>query len=713
MLAILLPGLGALIVIYATLIYFRMHDFIIAGFDGKLTAVSTTLASFVDPADHGRLVEPLPLGSLTNDSAGSALWALDTSRHALMKIQPADGHAADTGLTVPPEVSLITNGRQGGDLYLVDTDTGRFFHFAAATRQSALAFTVEPPITAVATDPAAGYVYVAGRSLRRVNLATNEVVELGILPETLRDLTWDGERHLLWGLSANGNGLLELDPATGALRRRRTLAYEKSPDAPEAAPQRAELKTLVYDPSAQALFGSATSLVRIDPDTATVSNQGYLPSFGQEQGPIYRRYAEPMTRIMTRTKLTYLYTQIVQGRDHIIYGLDGTVGKDHSALLSTDTVRESEVDGLQRLLTDGAPYVSPIEAWPPWGLLKSSFAPIFNDQGRPVAMAGADVNADLIQLQLSRALVITFGFGAAMVIGSGLLTLALARQLTEPLTLVKGAALHAAAGDYSHRADVARPRELRQLAERFTRASTKLGGEMQELRKSLSGHQLVRDRAGLAERLTRVAPLAPAVPPGAPWAWGHLGPNQAASLVASGAVGAAGRVLAWIANPSEDPLAAASRRAEIAATAEALLTLHGSETEDLIAGLETLFPAEVAAWVLFQPDGLQVGLRRPGLLFRCTADSPPLEIISPDFTAILRPAPGEVLVVAGPGAPLEALPDVTFIPEADGLLAAWRAMAPAGGPRLFAVVCVPPNLPAEAADSPRRSPVGGEAGPSP
>ncbi len=124
---------------------------------------------------------------------------------------------------------------------------------------------------------------------------------------------------------------------------------------------------------------------------------------------------------------TYLYTQIVQGRDHIIYGLDGTVGKDHSALLSTDTAREAEVDGIQRLLTDGAAYVSPIEAWPPWGNLKTSFAPIFNEQGRPVAMAGADVNADMIQLEISRALVITFGFGAAMLVLGGALTLGLAR----------------------------------------------------------------------------------------------------------------------------------------------------------------------------------------------------------------------------------------------------------------------------------------------
>jgi HAMP domain-containing protein len=688
MLAVLLPGLGTLIVVYATLIYFRLHDYILAGFDAKLTAVSTTLASFVEATDHERLVEPLPLGSLAPDAAQSALWALDTSRHQLMKLQTADGVAADTGIRIPPEVSLITNGRAGGELYLADTDAGQFYRFATATGRLTPAFRLEPPITALATAVAPGYLYVAGRNLRRVDLATGAIAVLGLLPETLRDLTWDPDRQILLGLSTKGDALLELDPASGALRHRSPLAYGKSADAPDAAPPPVELKTLVYAPFAQALFGTATSLVRINPADATVSTEGDLPSFGQEQGPVYRRYAEPMTRIMARSNLTYLYTQIVQGRDHIIYGLDGTVGKDHSPLLSTDTVRDSEVDGVQRLLTDGAIYVTPIEEWPPWGLLKTSFAPIFNDQGRPVAMAGADVDANKIQFEISRALVITFGFGAAMLIVGGVLTLMLARRLTGPLTVIRAAAMHAAAGDYSQHAEVARPREMRHLAQRFTAASAKLGHEMEELRRNLSVHQAARDRAGLIERLGRV--LAPPAPAGAPWAWGHLGPSQGSSLAASGAIGSATLALAWISPPAEDPLAAAARRVEIAVTAEALLTLHGDEVESLTEALETLYPAEVSAWVLLKPDGLQACVRRPGLLFRCTAEGGQTEITAPDFMATLRPGPGEVLVLSGPAAPLEALPDATFIPEAAGLLAAWRAMAPAGGPRIFAVVCLPP-----------------------
>ncbi len=104
-----------------------------------------------------------------------------------------------------------------------------------------------------------------------MNLATGEAAELGLLPETLRDLTWDPDRQVLWGLSTKGNGLVELDPANGSLRRRVKLAYEKSADAPDAVLPDVALKTLVYDPFDKVLLGTATSLVRVDPQTGTVS----------------------------------------------------------------------------------------------------------------------------------------------------------------------------------------------------------------------------------------------------------------------------------------------------------------------------------------------------------------------------------------------------------------------------------------------------------
>jgi len=688
LLAILLPALGLLIVAYAILTYARLHAFILTGFDRKLAAISTTTAAFIDPADHERLVEPLPLGSLTRDPAASALWGLDSSEHRFLKIRPTDGLAEETGIAVSPDINNITNGVVGGELYLVDNAAGHVQRFLTSTGRATQAFDLTPPLYALATDMARHVMYAAGRTLRRIDLNTKEITEVGPSAQKLRDLTWDSQRQVLWGLGEFGNELLEIDPTNAAIRTRKKLVLEKADPADASPPQPAELQTLVYDPDVQTLLGTSTSLARIDRDTGLVSTKGFLAAFGQEQGPVYARYVTPMTRIMARANLTYLYTQIVQGRDHIINGLDGTVGKFHSPLLSTDTVREAEVEGVQRLMTEGSFYVSDIVPWPPWGILKSAFAPIFNSQGRPVGMAGADVNAGTIQFQLRRALVITFGLGAALLILGGALTWAIARGLTDPLHVIRTAALRATAGDYSQRAEIARPRELRHLAQRFTVAAAMLGRESQDLQETLSVRQEARDRAALAERLAHLAPLVPSAPPGAPWAWGVLGPRQTGPWPTGGAVQAADRTLAWMAHPSVDPLGAAARRAEIAVTAEALLGRHDSDPAGLGAALEKLFLAEVSAWALLTPAGLQACVRAPGLLFRRGSGGRCLEIAAPDFAAPLRPGPGEALILAGPGAPLKALPAAFPADRAAALLAAWRTGAAEKGPRTFAVICV-------------------------
>ncbi len=683
LLAVLLPALGLLIVVYALLVYGRLHDFIIVGFDGKLTAISTTTAGFIDPAEHERLMEPLPISNMTHDPADPTIWALDTSRHVLMKIRPADGMAEETGIKVPPEIDSLSNDLGAGNLLMLDDATGHFTHFSTATGKITPAWTVEPPITAIGTIMRRNGLYVAGRDLRKVDLTTGKVTRINSVPGPIRDMSYDKKRDVLWALSEQGNEIFNLDPATGALRKRIKLTFEKDPDNPDADPPPVELRTLVFERISEKLFGSSTSLMPIDPETGIVSVKGYLPGFGQEHGEVYQRYAGPMTQIMGRANLTYLYTMAVRGRDHIIYGLDGTIGKEHSTLLSTDTLREAEVDGVQRLMTEGVPYVSGIQPWPPWGVLKSSFAPILNEQGRPVSMAGADVDAGTIQFQIRRALVITFGFGAAMLLVGGLLTLAIARRLTGPLHAIRTAALRAAAGDYGHQTEIDRPRELRRLAQRFTAVSATLGREVKALRENLSVRQTARDRAGLVERLALMAPLVAEAPAGSPWAWGELGPRSA--IPAGGAIRAAGRTLAWIAGHAEDPLAGQARRAEIAATAEALLLRHGSDLGTLGARLGVLFPEEIPAWALVADDGLHVCLRRPRLLWRRGRDGTLVEIPAPDFAAALPPAPGEFVILAGPEAPWADLAHADGATAAS-LLASWRSAAAAADTRAFALV---------------------------
>ncbi len=683
LLVLLLPVLGVLIVAYAGQMYFRLRALIIDGFNQKLLAVSTTTAAFIDPADHSRLMEPLPITAMTHDPAAATLWALDVSRHRLMRIRYSDGMAEDAGIALRSDIDTLSNDLGEGNLLLGDVESGRFEHFSTVTQQVRPAFEVVPPISAVATIMRRNGLYVAGRDLRRVDLTTGRVQFLHELPGAVRDLTYDRKRDVLWGLTGRGDELLDLDPATGAARRRVKLRYEKAEGGAEPPP--VELRTIAFERITEVLYGSATSLARIDPETGVVSDKGFLPGFGQEQGPLYKRYVAPMQRVMARTGLTYLYTQTVDGRDHITYGLDGTVGPNHSPLHSTDTLPESEVAGVQRLMTEGSAYTSEIQPWQAWGLLKSAFAPIFDEYGRPAAMTGADIDISAIAFQTREALVITFACGGAMLLLSGLFTLGAARRLTVPLSAIKDAALHAAAGDYSRRADVARPRELAALAAKFSSISAALGQRVTELRQTVASQRTARERETLAEELGRRPPLAPTPPDDSPWAWGSLSPFLS-EVPAGGAVRLGEAVLAWVGpEATGDILAGAARRSAVALTAEALLRRHGGDPRALGAALEPVLPSDVAAWALLTPEGWRVAARKPGLFFRRKADRSCEEIAGASFATLIRPAAGEALILAGAGAPVAALESLGAAGAA-ALLRDWRQSTAAEAPSAYAVI---------------------------
>jgi hypothetical protein len=684
LLVLLLPTLGLLVVGYAFSVYGRLQDYVVAGFGAKLSAASTAVAAFVDPRDHQQLVEPLPIEDMTHDSTQALIWALDSSRHELLRIRPTDGLAEPSGIKVPPEMDSLSNDLDPAVLLTGDNETGRFFRVNLTTGALQPAFTVAPPVHAVATIMRRNSLYVVGRDLERVDLRTGAVVHLGPMPEPVRDLTYDHKRDVLWGLAEDGDALLKLDPETGRMEARIPLSFETPADGADAGQiPHVHLRALAFERISETLFGSSVSLMRIDPDKGSVSAQGYLASFGQEQGPVYRRYVAPMTRILQRTNLTYLYTQVIQGRDRIVYGIDGTVGKDHSPLLSTDTVREAEVPGVQRVMTEGVIYVSGIDPWPPWGLLKSSYVPIFDEHGVPVAMAGADVNANVIQYKIRRALVLTFGLGAAMLALAGALAYGFARRLTTPLLAIKSAALHAAAGDFQQKAAVTRPVELRELAERFAAAAAALGQAIDTFRGRLAARREEQDRHGLIESLGRHPALA-APAPGALWSWGFLDAVPEGDA-ACGAVQVRDRALAWIVRRGADPLAAAARRAETAMAAEALLVRLGGDPAALGAALRDLFEPEIAAWILLGPEGLRAHLREAGLLRLLRADGTAAEAAA-RFELPLRPAPGEFLVAAGPAAPFAQLP----APEGAGaaaLIERWRRASPSPA---FAVVLAAP-----------------------
>ncbi len=684
----LLSALGVLIVVNAVEIHSTLSEQVMRGFDRKLLAISTTTASFFDSADHASIIETLPIAALAPSATETLFWASDPKKNLLWKIDPANGSATATSTLLPAGFDLVAAGPDPANLLVASSQTGELRLLSLADGKSTpFVARLTPPLSALASDPTRAVLYAVGTHLDRLDLRTGQATRAAKLEKSYLSLAFDHRDQRLWAVDANGTELVNLNPADGAELSRVLLAPKKPDPAPaDWKPKPTRFVAVALEPKSSRLLGAEGSvlggsrgLLWIDPKTGEVSGDGLRPNFNRELRPMNLSYAWPLRRISNRTNLTFLYTQIYAGEAHvdkIVYGADGTIGAEHSPPLSEDVVPPTEIPGIKEVMERGTPHLTQVKAWNQWGLLKSAWAPIFGPDGHPVAMAGADINITTIRDVTRRALVITFSFGAILLVLAGLVSLAIARQLTRPIAAVKAAALRTAAGDYSQTIKVASPRELTSLAVDFCGAATDLGRHSQELAVAASVLRAGADRRALTTRLASTFPLIGAAPAGSPWAWGSHDAQE--EIPSGGAVIAGENALVWISAPaSGDPLAAATRRAQVAVTAHALLSRHGADPTRLAPALLAALAGETLAWILLSPSGGHVLTARPDLLH--LGQAPALHPSPDAFVALPPPAPGAAIVVGcAPGA---------FGADASATLAAWRSQ-PAAGSR-FAVIVQP------------------------
>jgi HAMP domain-containing protein len=276
-----------------------------------------------------------------------------------------------------------------------------------------------------------------------------------------------------------------------------------------------------------------------------------------ESSALYRKYVEPMRRIRRERGITFIYTQVLgQGRA-IQYVLDGQLGKDHSHIGDADEVPEPEIHGVREVMTRGRLHLSEIRVWQQWGLLKSGFAPICDRNGRPVAMAGADVDISIIRAKTSAALAQVGIVCLISLLIAGLLSMRVASRLTQPLAAAKEAALQVAAGQYGRRIEVETPRELAELASAFNQMSEALAAGIAELTEVNESLERRRCRHELARALADAVKAAPERLVALEEAWRGAGllPGRGGASVggwADGPVGSDGSAFAAIAPPDAE-----------------------------------------------------------------------------------------------------------------------------------------------------------------
>ena len=205
-----------------------------------------------------------------------------------------------------------------------------------------------------------------------------------------------------------------------------------------------------------------------------------------ESHPLYQKYVVPMRHIMEKQGLTYVYTQVLDPLPpKCTYILDATQGNEHTPIGYRDTLPIEDYFGAQRVMQMGITYVGDVQPTEQWGLLKVSYAPIFNKNGKIESMAGADINITVIRKKVQIALYFIGLLGVSAIILGTMITLVMAERITKPLNKLYQRTIEVASGLSSGGMEreplpfefVPLEKEIAQLARRFEKNKKRLKEE--------------------------------------------------------------------------------------------------------------------------------------------------------------------------------------------------------------------------------------------
>ncbi|MBU45111.1 MAG: hypothetical protein CMN76_18010 [Spirochaetaceae bacterium] len=478
-------ALVTLTVFLGRVVYSDLYRKILLTFDQKLLAASTVVAAFVSGEDHKKIEQVTQLRGIAVDRGQVyARYAVDTglaiinpaarfTRKIPLEPEPLytmDITAADGMIyaALPEPVDPDAEEPQYSILY-IDPRTGATGEFAQ----------IGDACIAIAYLNKA--LYCAGASLTRIPLTdgkAGEPEEVAVLDTIITGLGASADGSHLLATDTNSQQILLLNPSDGSVQKEVKL---REPGRDSVYPF--GLFSIVYDPIRRAYLGvSTTAMVEIDLETGEVKELSGVAFGPPEAQQTYRQLVDPMIRARKGTELHFLYSAILVDRETTInYALDSTQSDIHSNVGIAE-IDQAE-DDIRDVILKREIYLSDIVPWEDWGLLKSSYVPILNDQGDAVAYAGADVNIDIIESRTRLALLQVVIIGVVALAGGLLIAYFITQRLTQPIHELKQSALQVAAGGFGNEIHVENPAELTRLSGSLTRLSRSL----QETVTSLTG----------------------------------------------------------------------------------------------------------------------------------------------------------------------------------------------------------------------------------
>jgi methyl-accepting chemotaxis protein len=284
-----------------------------------------------------------------------------------------------------------------------------------------------------------------------------------------------------------------------------------------------------------------------------------------------------MRRILQQLDLTYLYTLVVENDSMITHYIEGALPPYYSTPGEQEALWEENIEDLRLLRALGRVYISGLQEWENWGVLKSAMAPIRDADGTVRAIAGADVDVSIILRRTRLALLQLLFIGALSILVAIGASFLISRRLIDPLRQLGRAALDLAAGRYEANVEIARPIELRLLARDLGALGAILGGKIREITEG----NLALEKTRRIEELKRRLVLAVTQPL-------PLGPGRRARIT-------------WRTAPERATIETLQQRHDLLLVAAALIARDGVAPEEMAHRLVPRFPA-AAELTLKQED---------------------------------------------------------------------------------------------------------------
>ncbi len=566
------------------ILYYSLNQRILNGFDRKLFATGTVLASFLDGGAHNALLEPYRFEGLNRADETGKLSGYDLRTEQIVFLKEETGAGLPwialrgvelQAVTFVPELGWVgLKGGEGPGALLKIGEDGRTEVIGEVGegmkgmfyRKEGGLWVFGKGIYKYQWDQASGgKVEVVPGWKQNLNLrAFTPLPEgagyVGILEKTKEEEDGEsGQELVFWDTQGNETG-------------RKTIQGVESADL---------IKGLILGWGENVLaVVQEVGLGTVNLETGEVVTEGMALGFRSEEEESYARPVRRMQNIMQRLDLTYLYTQVLLNDLDIQYVLDGTIGEDHSSLGAEDQLPEDGREDIHRVQTEGAVYLSGIQKWENWGLLKTAFAPIRNKQGEVVAMTGADVNISIITQHKRRAM-LQLVVAAFVVIAAGMgVSFLTGYRLVRPLNKLKEGALRAAAGVSHLMVEIESPRELKSLSETFNQISSTLKSSLEEMVVARKELELRRKRNELSKALGGGIEMLE-VSIGPMFRAKYFG-SSLRGVDASGYAVAGDRVLIWLAEARGNGLVMAQRRADFLVLGRKLLAENKVTEEELL-----------------------------------------------------------------------------------------------------------------------------------